>query len=187
MKEKISVAKKLIIVASIIVFIFAVINLSWLLLVKVPYNRYAGKLEIIYDEDYGEEGEPGIRYQKEIDGYKYDSSMPDYLCFSGVLSVGSIDGSVVNMDGNGEIVGSNGLDITIFIWPGVFGKCEYGVDFYDEAADIWEQVMIDSDINYLPEDKGNVEVIEYIEGLISENYEEINKMLTGAKQLWDLK
>lgn len=180
-----SATKKLIIVACIIVFIFAVINLSWLLLVKVPYNRYAGKLEIIYDEDYGEE--PGIRYQKEIDGYKYDSTMPDYLSYSGFLSVGRAEGHVVNMDDDGDILSSSGLDITVFIWPSVFGKCEYGVDFYDEAANIWEQVMIDSDINYLPEDKGNVEVNEYIEGLISDNYEEINKMVTGAKQLWDLK
>lgn len=179
-KKRFSTAKRLLLLLCAILLVYGCISLFWVLSMKLPYDKYSSKLDTIVEGGI-------ISYQKDIDGYCYGLSKPGYLDFNSFLSVGKTGGLVVDVDEDGEIISSGGMDVTLFIWPDLWGNYEYGVFFQDPINDIWEQILIDGNINYLPKDSGNTEVNEYVLGLISENYNEIEIMMNGAKKVWGIK
>ena len=184
MKTRKKVWKRLLILLIVILALFAGINLFWLLTTKLPYDGYINKVELVYDET----DEEVFFYQKNIDGYCYTVNPPEYLAYGGFLSVGTEEGYVAEINDEGEVISSNGLDVSLYIWPGLFGNIEYGVFFLDEGKGVFEQVEVDGNLNYIP-DKGNEEneeFTQYIESLIQENKDEIKHMMEGAGKLWGL-
>ena len=66
--------------------------------------------------------------------------------------------------------------ITLYIWPKYFSDYKIGLDFYDEANSIWEQVELTSDMELMNTDDLDDAFVEYILQLISDYQNEINKI-----------
>lgn len=172
---------KLIALLSFVIFVFISTNLVWIFTTYIPYHNFASNLE-----KFEEDGKY-VYYEKNVGGYTYHLSMPEYLDFSGFLSVSDSEGYVVTQDNDGNITSTNGISITLFIWPKVFSDYKYGVFILDDAQGIWEQIYIDKNLKYIPvkENIGNKELNDYIEKLIADNYEEIKTLMSKAYLFWD--
>jgi hypothetical protein len=177
MKEKHPALRKLLILAIVIVCVFAAINLVWYIGVKTSYDHIAARLEKVTDEETR-----GTRYQKEVDGYTCGLSMTGYLFNSGFFSIDKSDGYTAEIDDDGNVISDNGVSVSLFIWPQTFGGYEYGVMIYSEKENLHEQIYIDSKGNYLSQDEGNVEVNEYLSSLINKYHDEIAPMLDLADE-----
>jgi hypothetical protein len=176
MKEKHPALRKLLILATVIVCIFAVINLVWYIGVKTTYDHIAARLEKVTDEETG-----GTKYQKEVEGYTCVLSMPPYLSNSGFFTTEKSGGYIVTeVDDEGAVISDNGVSVSLFIWPKIFGRYEYGAMIYSAKENLFEQIYIDSKGNYLPQDEENVELNEYTSSLIDEYHDEIVTMLDLA-------
>jgi len=177
MTENHPVLKKLLILSIAIVFIFSAFNLAWYIGVKRTYNHIAEDLDKVADEET-----KGVHYRKEIDGYTYLLSMTAYLLNSGFFSIEKSDGYVVELDSDGNAISDNGVHVSLFIWPKTFGGYEYGVDIYSEIEGIWEQIHINCEGDYIPENDGNLELNEYLSSVIDNYHDEIVTMLNLAKK-----
>ena len=174
------------IVLSIMLF-FGAVNLVWYITVNKPYNEYIGVVDE-FDSGNVPSLSSSIRYEKVIDGYRYAVKKPTYLDFSGCLIVSyeELPEIKINPETN-EVLGSNGLYIALYIWPGMWGNYEYGVMFDDEYCGIFEQIMLDEDLVYLPSNIYDTEGNEKREKLLNDNLQEIEQMFNSAKDLWKLK
>lgn len=181
-KKHFSTSKKILIVFAVILIAFAAINGVWYFGYKSTYNQLSQKLDKQIDEIDG----TTIHYNKVVDEYIFSLKMPSYLGEGGFLSVGNKEGIVTEMDSKNNVIGSNGLYVSLYIWPQYWGKYKMGVDFYDEAAEIWEQVYIDSDLNIISAETLESKQVEYLQSLISENQEEIQNLIEAAENLWDI-
>lgn len=168
---------KLLLLSLVIVIVFSAINLSWYIGVKRTYDRIAGDLDKVINTE-----RKGTTYQKDIDGYTFSLKMTTYLSNSGFLSVEKEEGYVVNLDDELNPISDNGVHVTLFIWPKTFGGYKYGIDIYSEMDNLWEQISIDSEGNYIPKDEDNVELNEYLTSLRNQYQEEIVTMLDLAEK-----
>ncbi len=165
----------------VVALFFILLNLFWIATVAVPYAGYINMVEEQRDQI-----EPDrVNYIKEIDGYILEVKKPGYLDFDSFLSVHNKDFQTIEIDSEtGEIIGSSGLSIYLYIWPDLWGNYEYGVFFDDEAEDVFEQIMITSDIVYLPKDPNNIEHNTVREQLLEDNYDVVSEMMQIAKDVW---
>lgn len=179
-KKKMSIAKKLLILLGIILVIFGTINAVWYWGYMKSYHDISEKLDEVYID--GIEESDMLRYSRTIDGYTVTMKMPEYLSSSGFISVGKTGGYIGELDQEGNLIGGSGLYIELYIWPKYFGEFEMGLDFYDEAAGIWEQVEINADMTLRNTENMDESFVEYIEELILENYDEISKLIAVAEE-----
>ena len=181
-KQRMSTPKKLIILFAVIMAIFAVINAVWYFGYKATYVELASKMDQTIDRVDGKT----VHYTKTVKNYSFNLKMPAYLGKGGFLSVGDAEGAVTEFDSNNNIVSSNGTYITLFIWPQHFGRYQMGVDFYDEATDLWEQVYIDSDLTIVSSENLDSQHIKYLEELLSDYATEIQALIEAAETLWEI-
>ncbi len=78
------------------------------------------------------------------------------------------------------------MQITLFVWPKYWGQYEMGVDLYDEASDIWEQILIDKDLSVIANDDYTDEFVAYLQELINENADEIHNMISLVSKELDI-
>ncbi len=171
-------AKKLTILAVLIITIFANINLIWAIRKGLPYYGYTNPLTAHDDGS-------GVDYHTSVNGLGFTVKKPTYLGYGGFLKVGSTTPHIVEVDEKGNIVGSNGLGICLFVWPDA-GIIKYGVSFQDETEELFMQIYIDEDLNYLPKDIKNTELNDKAKKLIKENYDVIKTYLDAAQKMWGL-
>ena len=162
-KQPMSTPKKLTILFVVIMAIFAVINAVWYWGYKATYDELASKMDKTIDNIDG----TSVRYTKTVDNYSFVLKMPAYLGEGGFLSVGDAEGAVTEYDSNNDIISSNGTYITLYIWPRYWGEYQIGVDFYDEATDLWEQVYINSDLTIVSSENYDNQHIKHLEELLS--------------------
>lgn len=164
---------------------FGAINLIWYTSVKIPYDQY---VKAFSNSDFIESSQQhsSDKYSKIIGEYKYTVARPEYLDFSGYLSVSYSEPPKVELDPETfKVVGSNGLYISVYIWPDIFGDYKYGVMFDDEYQNIFEQITISDNVTYLPDEKGT-NISETAQRLLDDNRIEIKDMLHNAVELWKL-
>ena len=181
-EKHISIGKKLLFLFAVILAIFGIINGVWYFGYKSTYDKLASKMEPTIDMI----DETIVRYTTTVDNYSFVLKMPAYLGEGGFLSVGDTEGTVTEVDSNNDIVSSNGTIITLFIWPQRFGGYQLGVDFYDEAAGLWEQVYIDSDLAIASAENIDGQYIQYLEDLLSDYATEIQDLIVAAETLWEI-
>jgi len=174
--------KKLLILFAFILVIFGVINAIWYYGYKATYDELASKMDQTIDKIDG----TTVRYTKAIDNYSFVLKMPAYLGEGGFLSVGDTEGAVTEFDSNNDIVSSNGTYITLYIWPQRFGGYQMGVDFYDEATDLWEQVYINSDLTIASDENLDNQHVKYLEELLSDYAKKIQDLINAAETLWEI-
>lgn len=139
--------------------LFLVINAGWFGWRTVKYGSYCRDWE---KNPFATWIVPRYIYVDD-DGYDYGVKYPDYLTFTGNMSVGlpSVD--------------DNPFTDFLIIWPKASGEFEYGVSLTKGSQAY--QVYINSDGTAVyPEDSK-----------MAEEYQDtINDLLNRAKRMWDL-
>lgn len=176
-----AIIKKLLILLAAIILVFATINGIWYFGYRQRYSAIENKLEASYL--FGEnEDKDMLRYTKEIDDYTISMKLPEYLGSGGFISIAKTSGYEATLDDEGNIVESSDMYITLYIWPKYFSDYKLGLDFYDEANSIWEQVEFTSKMKIMNADNLDDAYIENILELISENKDEINSLICVANE-----
>jgi hypothetical protein len=185
-QRKLSTPQKLLILFIAILIVFGSINAYWYFGYRSIYNKLADRMDATYGDNGDVEDRIMMRYTKIVGDYSFTLKMPAYLCEGGFLSVGDKEGAIAEIDENGNVINSNGLCISLYIWPQYFGDYKLGIDFYDEAEDIWEQVAVDSHLNIISSEDLDDQYVKYIQDLISDNEDEIKALIDAAQEFWDI-
>ena len=183
-ESRTAIKKRLLILLAIILLIFAIINAVWYFGYQQRYNAIAKNLEATYLD--GDNDDDMLRYTKEVGDYTISLKMPEYLGSGGFVSIAKTSGYVVSLDGKENIIESSEMYITLYIWPKYFSDYKIGLDFYDEANSIWEQVELTSDMELMNTDDLDDAFVEYILQLISDYQNEINKLIGIAAENLDI-
>ncbi len=183
-ESRTAITKRLLILLAIILLIFAIINAVWYFGYQQRYNAIAKNLEATYLD--GDKDDDMLRYTKEVGDYSISLKMPEYLCSGGFVSIAKTSGYVVSLDGKENIIESCEMYIALYIWPKYFSDYKIGLDFYDEANSIWEQVELTSDMELMNTDDLDDAFVEYILQLISDYQNEINKLIGIAEENLDI-
>ena len=149
-ESRTAITKRLLILLAIILLIFAIINAVWYFGYQQRYNAIAKNLEATYLD--GDKDDDMLRYTKEVGDYTISLKMPEYLGSGGFVSIAKTSGYVVSLDGKENIIESSEMYIALYIWPKYFSDYKIGLDFYDEANSIWEQVELTSDMELMNTD-----------------------------------
>ena len=142
-----------------LVVIFLLINAGWFGWRMVKYDPYCKGWE---KNPFATWIVPRYVYVDE-DGYDYGVKYPDYLSFTGNLSVGlpSID--------------DNPFTDFLIIWPKVFGGFEYGISLSKDKQVYQIYISADGTAVYPKDSK-----------IVKEYQDTINDLLYRAKRMWDL-
>ncbi len=179
--NKVVIIKGLSILLMIILLVFVIINTVWYFGYQQRYNSIAKHLDATYLDDIKEPDR--LRYTKEIGDYTITMKMPSYLGSGGFVSVAPTVQSITILDEQGNIIGSNGMCVTLFIWPKYFSDYKIGLDFYDEMNCIAEQIEFTSDMEIMHTDTLDDAYIEYINLLMSEYADEIINLIYIAEEV----
>lgn len=183
-ESRTAITKRLLTLLAIILLVFAIINAVWYFGYQQRYNAIAKNLEATYFD--GDNDDDMLRYTKEVGDYTISLKMPEYLGSGGFVSIAKTSGYVVSLDGKENIIESSEMYITLYIWPKYFSDYKIGLDFYDEANSIWEQVELTSDMELMNTDDLDDAFVEYILQLISDYQNEINKLIGIAEENLDI-
>lgn len=179
-ESKILIIKRLLILFAVILLIFGIINAIWYFGYRQRYNGFTKNLEVTYL--FEEDDDEMMRYTKEIGDYIVSMKMPEYLGLGGFVSIAPTAGYTVSEDDEGNIIESSEMYVTLYIWPKFFIDYKIGLDFYDEANLIWEQVELTSDMELMNTDNYDDAYVEYILQLMSDHQDEINEMIHIASE-----
>lgn len=154
MKKK---ALKIILAA---VIAFAVYNIAWFAWSHIKYGKLSGGMEEMEISSFVTR-----RYSyTDAERFDYLVKYPDYLTFTGNLSVGM------------PVTDENVFTDALIIWPTLSGKYNYGVLLYEEGAEY--TVYIDADGNALSK--------EY-EDVVSRHRDQIETLLMMADHKWNIR
>ena len=139
--------------------LFILLNAGWYVWRTVKYGSFSEGME----ENYFTTWIVPRYIHTDANGYDYNVKYPDYLSFTGNLSVG--------LPSTDENMFTDGL----IIWPKLSGGYEYGV-FLNEGAENY-QVYINADGSAVyPEDSE----------IVVRHQENIDALLSRAEEMWDL-
>lgn len=153
--------KKLLLISGIILSIFILFNAFWFIWREIKFNKY-----IVYME-------PNVfstimvprYYFIDEEGYTYYVKYPDYLSFSGNVTV-----MIPIEDDSVE-----SFDNTLIIWVHFGGKYEYGM-FIHEDDNVY-QIYIDEQGNAIDSDTSEI---------IGRHKSDIEILLQKANKIWDI-
>ena len=157
--------KRLLLFSSVLLGIFALINLIWVWQVGMKFYKYGQTIE--YVDDSG---------RMEVDGYYYIVKPAGYLSYeTGHLSV-----SQRGFD--------NDSDICFYYYPRAFGKSYYGIDYFypitdDSNIGIYF-ILFDKDFQQLNGDE--IAMGEEFQQILDDHQEEILDLMAHAKTMWGL-
>ena len=154
MKERIL---KIVLIA---VIVFAMFNAAWYAWSHITYGELsegmeAAEFNTLFDKRY---------FYSDADRYDYSVKYPNYLSFTGNMSVGL------------PTVGENPFTDALIIWPKLTGGYELGALLYDEDGTGYS-VYID--------DKGNA-LSKEDEEVVLRHSENIKILLEKADEKWNI-
>ena len=156
-KNKMKPVLKIILAAAIV---FAVYNVVWFAWSHLKYGKLSGGME---ETEFSTFVTPRYIYT-DADRYDFLVKYPDYLTFTGNLSVG--------MPTTEENYNTDSL----IIWPKLSGKYEFGAILYEEDGTAY-RVYIDADGNALSKED---------EDVVSRHRDSIETLLTMADNKWGI-
>ena len=140
--------------------LFILINACWYVWRTVKYGAYTDGME---ENVFSSWLVPRYKHT-DADGYDYGVKYPDYLSFTGNLSVGL------------PATDDNPFTDFLIIWPKLSGGCEYGVSITEDGKEY--QIYIHADGSAVrPEDSE----------VVARNQDHINALLGRAEAMWDIK
>ncbi|MCR4672415.1 MAG: hypothetical protein K5637_04145 [Lachnospiraceae bacterium] len=143
----------------LILIVFLIINAGWYVWRSVKYKAYIQGME----KNYFSTWLVPRYFFTDADGYDYSVKYPDYLSFTGNLSVGL------------PAAYDNPFTDFMIIWPKLSGDYEYGVSLTADGENY--QIYINADGS--PVDPAYSEIT-------SRCQETIDALLGRAKGMWDL-
>ena len=183
MKKHISKkAKKFLIVALIVVFIFAVLNAAWIIIMFMPYNNYA--VNMIRDTD---SSSSRAYIAEDESGYMYRLRKPVYLSFDGgFMSVEKGKMKLYVDKTTGDLIPENNEKLVLFIWPIKYGRgYKYGLNYTNFNAEEYLNFIIDENMNLVTDDTDSA-ATKHLEEIIEKNYNQLYSMMNAAVEFWDL-
>ncbi|MBQ2745410.1 MAG: hypothetical protein IJF37_07370 [Lachnospiraceae bacterium] len=170
-----STKKKLLIVGSVLLGIFLIVNIVWFATVYAQWNGYVENSGAIRDES----GVEARYYGDTDDTYTVSISKPSYLKFSnnGFLQVTFSEPYSVSGYDTGNLVANRPINISVYFWPDMMGEYSCGVMFSDDISGFKAQVYIDKELNIVGnEDVIEDEFVEQVEKCMTENEATIRAM-----------
>ena len=152
--------KKVLKIVLAVAIAFAAYNVVWFAWSHIKYGKLSSGME---ENGFSNFVTPRYIYT-DADRYDYLVKYPDYLTFTGNMSVG--------MPTEGEDLFTD----TLIIWPTLSGDYKFGVILYGEEGR-GHQVYIDADGNALSK--------EY-EDVVSQHSDNIKSLLMMADHRWDI-
>lgn len=171
--KNMTAAKKLTILAIVILSIFASINIFWAASAGFPSYGYKERLGVGAEEDR-------TSYNVKKDGLVYAVHKSAYMGGRAYLHV--YNRYTVDLAAHTD----NGIAIDLYIWPDIFGNYKYGVMLTDEIDDINEMIFIDENLNHLPYDPDDTETNVKMEELLDNYRDQIRQRIDGAQSMWKL-
>ena len=150
--------KKVLTILLTVAIIFAAYHIMWFAWSHIKYGKYTGGME---ETDFSNFFTPRYAFT-DADRYDYLVKYPDYLSFTGNLSVG-----LPSADGNF-------FTDALIIWPKAGGGYELGALLYDEDGSGYS-VYIDAQGNALSKED---------EEVVSRHRENIRDLMITANQRW---
>ncbi len=151
--------KKVLKIILAVVIVFAAYNLVWFAWSHIKYGKLSSGM---VENEFSSFLTPRYIYT-DADQYDYLVKYPDYLTFTGNMSVG--------MPSTDE----NFFTDSLIIWPTLSGKYNFGVILYEEGKGY--QVYIDAD--------GNALSMEY-KDVVSRHSDNIKSLLMTADSRWGI-
>lgn len=152
--------KKLLIAGGLVLSIFILSNICWFGWRSIKYDKYTENME---ENTFTTVITPRYAY-KDGEGYDYLVKYPDYLSFTGNLSVGM------------PVVDDDPFTDALLVWPQLDGNYEYGLLIYEE--DSGYQIYIDAQGNALDDTYNEV---------IERHKDDIDMLLEKADDMWGIK
>ena len=151
--------KKIFKILLAVVIIFAAYNIIWFAWSRIKYGKLSDGME---KGDFGSFVTPRYIYTDD-GGYDYLVKYPEYLTFTGNMSVGS------------PTTEENDFTDALIIWPKVSGRYDFGVLLYEN--DMEHAIYIDSEGNALSKEDADI---------VSRHSESIRKLLMTADERWGI-
>ncbi len=158
-RKNIFMKKKVLKIILAAVILFAAYNIIWLTWSHIKYGKLSDGME---KGDFSSFVTPRYVYT-DVDGYDYLVKYPDYLSFTGNMTVGS------------PTTEGNVFTDALIIWPKVSGGYDYGVLLYEN--DMEYAIYIDSNGNALSKED---------EDIVSRHSDSIRNLLMMADERWDI-
>lgn len=170
-----SIKKKIGISCAVIVVMFGIYNLFWFITTESTFNKflastsYNGKTEnFVCDMS---------KYYSMMsaDGYTYAVKKPDYLSFTGNLSVQKKlpDDEALETD----------YSCSLIVWISPFSKEQFGVTIPVENEEIYE-IYINENGEPQFENSDSEQYKKRCKELLKERKDEINTLLENKKRVW---
>ena len=140
-----------------VVILFAAYNLIWFAWSHIKYGKLSSGMN---EGDYSSFVTPRYIYS-DAEGYDYLVKYPEYLTFTGNMSVGS------------PATEEEGFTDALIIWPKVSGGYNFGVLLYEN--DMEYAIYIDSEGNALSKEDENI---------VTRHSDSIRNLLMMADERW---
>ena len=151
--------KKILKIVLALVIVFAAFNIIWFAWSRIKYGKFCGGMQ---EGDFSNFITRRYVYT-DADGYDYLVKYPDYLSFTGNMSLGL------------PSTEENPFTNALIIWPKLNGEYQFGVLLYEENMQY--AVYIDSEGNALSEEDKDI---------VSRHRDSIQILLLLADKKWDI-
>ena len=184
-----SALQRILIIFGILIAIFAIINLAWLFMIKLPYEHYCERSEqFCTSSKFTAMKEVEMYFHTYYDdelGYGYKIYQPAYLRFIPLtLAIGDNRHvtATINTE-TGEITNLDEPLLRISIIRNAWGQCSYSISSLNgDGSGYSVEINKDFEIISAWTDKAHDE----IQKLIDKNYEHINEIMDYAAEMWEL-
>lgn len=146
--------KAVTVISLVFLFLFLSLNIVWVLYREIRYGPLVENVPVNY----------GVRIIS-IEDYSYSVTEPQYMSFSGNLSL------------TNELT-----DESLIIWPLFPNGYKYAVMLHDADSSKSIFVYVDKNGNFLASTDGSNESEE----IFDKKREQVNEMVTLANDMWDL-
>lgn len=184
-----SAFKKIFIIFGILVTVFAVINLAWLFMIKLPYEHYCDRSEeFSTDNKFTAMEEVEMYFHTYYDdelGYGYKIYQPSYLRFIPLtLAIGENRHVIATVNTlTGEITSDDPPLMRIDIIRNAFGSYAYLLNVTEPGGNVYStEITRDFEILYATSNYTKVRMQE----LIDQNIEHLRQIMDYAAKMWEL-
>lgn len=132
---------------------FVILNLSWLLITTIKYNKYVKVVP---------KNEDGLYVLSKDDGYRYYVKKPNYLHYTGNLTVRNREKREL-----------------LVIWPLISGGYKYGFRLQEDGKAF--EIYVDENMNPIYKDD------IYSAQIFEEHKAKLETLFSKADELWNLK
>ncbi len=184
-----SALRRIFIILGILIGIFAIINLAWLFMIKLPYEHYCERSEkFCTSSKFTSMEEVEMYFHTYYDdemGYGYKIYQPSYLRFIPLtLAIGDNRHVIATINAEtGEITSDDPPLMRIDIIRNAFGSYAYLLNVTEPGGNLYGvKITRDFEILYATSNDTKTRTQE----LIDQNIEHLRQIMDYAAEMWEL-